>query len=127
MRRSVRRCPVRLPVPGPLAQLVEQGTLNPKVVGSIPTRPIRWSDSAGVLEGSGERVDVRAVVVAMQGHANAVASRADHDVVLLGKARLHLSGCERGMAEREDVTARTGVVEVAVRRPAPRGGRGDQL
>ena len=25
---------------GPLAQLVEQGTLNPKVVGSIPTRPI---------------------------------------------------------------------------------------
>src|SRR5436189_3449553 len=24
---------------GPLAQLVEQGTLNPKVVGSIPTRP----------------------------------------------------------------------------------------
>src|SRR5687768_5367932 len=27
-------------VPGPLAQLVEQGTLNPKVVGSIPTRPI---------------------------------------------------------------------------------------
>ena len=26
---------------GPLAQLVEQGTFNPKVVGSIPTRPIR--------------------------------------------------------------------------------------
>ncbi len=26
---------------GPLAQLVEQGTLNPKVVGSIPTRPIQ--------------------------------------------------------------------------------------
>src|SRR5688572_25536706 len=25
---------------GPLAQLVEQGTLNPKVVGSNPTRPI---------------------------------------------------------------------------------------
>src|SRR3954447_16587118 len=30
----------RLARPGPLAQLVEQGTLNPKVVGSIPTRPI---------------------------------------------------------------------------------------
>ena len=29
---TTRRC-------GPLAQLVEQGTLNPKVVGSIPTRP----------------------------------------------------------------------------------------
>ena len=28
-------------LPGPLAQLVEQGTLNPKVVGSIPTRPIQ--------------------------------------------------------------------------------------
>ncbi len=27
--------------PGPLAQLVEQGTLNPKVAGSIPARPIR--------------------------------------------------------------------------------------
>ena len=40
MRRCVRRCLVRLLVPGPLAQLVEQGTLNPKVVGSIPTRPI---------------------------------------------------------------------------------------
>lgn len=25
---------------GPLAQLVEQGTFNPKVVGSTPTRPI---------------------------------------------------------------------------------------
>ena len=29
-----------LAAPGPIAQLVEQGTLNPKVVGSIPTRPI---------------------------------------------------------------------------------------
>jgi hypothetical protein len=27
--------------PGPVAQLAEQGTFNPKVVGSIPTRPIR--------------------------------------------------------------------------------------
>ena len=25
---------------GPVAQLAEQGTFNPKVVGSIPTRPI---------------------------------------------------------------------------------------
>src|SRR5437588_6895096 len=29
------------PTFGPLAQLVEQGTLNPKVGGSIPPRPIR--------------------------------------------------------------------------------------
>jgi hypothetical protein len=28
------------PAGGPLAQLVEQGTLNPKVAGSIPARPI---------------------------------------------------------------------------------------
>ena len=28
-----------LPCPGPLAQLVEQGTLNPKVEGSNPSRP----------------------------------------------------------------------------------------
>src|SRR6266545_6243478 len=26
---------------GPVAQLVEQGTFNPKVTGSIPVRPIR--------------------------------------------------------------------------------------
>ena len=26
---------------GPVAQLVEQGTFNPKVAGSIPARPIR--------------------------------------------------------------------------------------
>ncbi len=30
----------KMSILGPLAQLVEQGTLNPKVVGSIPTRPI---------------------------------------------------------------------------------------
>ena len=28
---------------GPLAQPVEQGTLNPKVIGSIPIRPINKS------------------------------------------------------------------------------------
>jgi hypothetical protein len=32
---------------GPLAQLVEQGTLNPKVAGSIPARPITHIASAG--------------------------------------------------------------------------------
>ena len=42
--RSVR--PVR-PIPGPLAQLAEQGTLNPKVGGSIPPRPIAPPSSAG--------------------------------------------------------------------------------
>ena len=36
--------------PGPLAQLVEQETLNLKVVGSIPTWPI--SDPSGVGPGS---------------------------------------------------------------------------
>ena len=31
---------------GPLAQLVEQGTLNPKVIGSIPIRPTITKDDA---------------------------------------------------------------------------------
>jgi hypothetical protein len=34
---------LELPVAGPLAQLVEQGTLNPKVAGSIPARPMEES------------------------------------------------------------------------------------
>jgi hypothetical protein len=33
--------------PGPVAQLVEQGTFNPKVAGSIPARPTRKSSSRG--------------------------------------------------------------------------------
>ena len=37
--------PLSLTVLGPLAQLVEQGTLNPKVEGSIPSRPIPASAS----------------------------------------------------------------------------------
>jgi hypothetical protein len=51
-RRRWRRCrPAQRPAPepsasasmsanGPVAQLVEQGTFNPKVAGSIPARPI---------------------------------------------------------------------------------------
>src|SRR5512134_4029777 len=43
--KPTRRRPLRPPaLPcwfGPLAQLVEQGTFNPKVAGSIPARPIR--------------------------------------------------------------------------------------
>ena len=35
---------------GPLAQLVEQGTLNPKVAGSIPARPTPVSVDQGLLE-----------------------------------------------------------------------------
>jgi hypothetical protein len=36
-------------IPGPLAQLVEQGTLNPKVIGSIPIRPTNKSISYDVI------------------------------------------------------------------------------
>ncbi len=36
---------------GPLAQLVEQGTLNPKVVGSTPTRPT-IQDNNGLFRGN---------------------------------------------------------------------------
>ena len=35
---------------GPVAQLVEQGTFNPKVVGSSPTRPIRKSVGNGARQ-----------------------------------------------------------------------------
>jgi hypothetical protein len=43
---------------GPLAQLVEQGTFNPKVVGSSPTRPtLKRSPSATQLRRSALRAD----------------------------------------------------------------------
>src|SRR6266576_3152542 len=45
------------PALGPLAQLVEQGTLNPKVAGSIPARPTASQSSARGADrwkGSGE-------------------------------------------------------------------------
>jgi hypothetical protein len=45
--------PVYTGLRGPVAQLVEQGTFNPKVAGSRPARPIR-----NCLE-MGEIVDVR--------------------------------------------------------------------
>src|SRR4030095_7715090 len=48
-----RTTALSFPVPGPLAQLVEQGTLNPKVEGSNPSRPIR-----GALGGLGYGVSV---------------------------------------------------------------------
>src|SRR5690349_181364 len=38
--RRPRKRPLYSP-PGPLAQLVEQGTFNPKVAGSSPARPIQ--------------------------------------------------------------------------------------
>src|SRR3954451_12803998 len=41
---------------GPLAQLAEQGTLNPKVGGSIPPRPIGEAPRlAGLLSSRGRR------------------------------------------------------------------------
>ena len=44
------------PLNGPLAQLVEQETLNLKVVGSIPTRPIPSLEDANVGTTSHPRV-----------------------------------------------------------------------
>ena len=45
--RSRERAPPRLHSPGgPLAQLVEQGTFNPKVAGSNPARPIFLSSTS---------------------------------------------------------------------------------
>ena len=56
--------------PGPVAQLVEQGTFNPKVTGSIPVRPITdiaqtvsgecgTASMSGQGETSGRESDVR--------------------------------------------------------------------
>src|SRR5262245_46209501 len=39
---------------GPLAQLVEQGTLNPKVEGSNPSRPIYECPAKRLISGRGE-------------------------------------------------------------------------
>ena len=41
------------PADGPLAQLVEQGTLNPKVEGSNPSRPTFNAPASGALSLSG--------------------------------------------------------------------------
>ena len=45
---------------GPVAQLVEQGTFNPKVAGSIPARPIRRRHVAltSVFKGSKRKFDL---------------------------------------------------------------------
>ncbi len=44
MAEAIRRCPRYARSPGPVAQLVEQGTFNPKVAGSSPARPIKSGD-----------------------------------------------------------------------------------
>ena len=80
--------------------------------------------SAGLAHGAGERVDVGAVVVGVKGHADAAASRADHDVALFSEAGLDCGCGERGMAQRDDVMARPGRVEISERRPAVRHRRG---
>jgi hypothetical protein len=49
------------PADGPLAQLVEQGTLNPKVEGSNPSRPISF---AGIPAVGAKRGGARTVVPA---------------------------------------------------------------
>ena len=42
-RSRRRRAVATIPTPGPLAQLVEQETLNLKVEGSSPSRPMAWA------------------------------------------------------------------------------------
>ena len=44
---------LRSPHRGPVAQLVEQGTFNPKVAGSIPARPIAAAAAAASASGRG--------------------------------------------------------------------------
>src|SRR6266404_9857793 len=59
---------------GPLAQLVEQGTLNPKVEGSIPSRPIapRFRASARDDHVHGSRARADSPVQTLRGDADAV-------------------------------------------------------
>ena|GEM_PF-5976152 len=47
---------IRIPAKGPLAQLVEQWTLNPLVVGSNPTRPTNKNKGLGESLTVGPRV-----------------------------------------------------------------------
>jgi hypothetical protein len=49
--------------PGPLAQLVEQGTLNPKVAGSIPARPIENGLQIGMFWAATQTRDGREVAI----------------------------------------------------------------
>jgi hypothetical protein len=67
------------PTSGPLAQLVEQGTFNPKVVGSIPTRPTTsfpaWRANLVPLIGSREAPEVPSC----QRIVNAVSEPLRHD------------------------------------------------
>ena len=67
---------------GPLAQLVEQGTLNPKVVGSIPTRPTRACATAFSFGGQVQS-------------AHATAGRIDRTVRAGGRAHLRAPGTQR--------------------------------
>src|SRR6266536_4117812 len=57
---------------GPVAQLVEQGTFNPKVAGSIPARPIFGSPGETVCRDPARTARRAAVPVALPG---------PHDVV----------------------------------------------
>jgi hypothetical protein len=53
---------------GPVAQLVEQGTFNPKVAGSIPARPMEPLDAPSASHSTGAVTGARAV---RKGHPTA--------------------------------------------------------
>jgi dihydrofolate reductase len=97
-RETPRTTPIEALPPGPLAQLAEQRTFNPRVVGSIPTGPTRWHgdhhDGVPVLvlthhvpkESRPGRVHYVTDVHACAAQARAAAS--DADVVVQGAGPL---------------------------------------
>src|SRR5690242_20241300 len=75
------------PALGPLAQLVEQGTLNPKVAGSIPARPIAKRSSMRSAHGPVEGVwGNREVPPAALAHVRSAYLRRPHAKYAMGAA-----------------------------------------
>ena len=114
-RRRMQIAPHRLPflvgppraaIPGPLAQLAEQGTLNPKVEGSIPPRPTPESPA----QRGGFRVGRRLAARVAAGRSGADLGRL-RLVESLGRWRSRLGRRDtpagRGAARRAWVSAAT--------------------
>ena len=108
--RSVRLATMRGVSFGPLAQLVEQGTLNPKVGGSIPPRPIVRDRAAAPILG-----------VCRSPHESPFGPRATRDerrgyedVGPIGSFSLIVVGAAFQARRREDVAIRSpaGVTDV---------------
>ena len=105
-QETTRRAASTLPRPGPVAQLVEQGTFNPKVVGSIPTRPIseipakaEFSGSPVVRSSPDDQLDRRRNLAESAAGGGALENLSQ---VLLELCELRAEQMWRGRRHRED-------------------------